>query len=290
MIWDRAKNLSFRFFGHSLEPYVNYFDSIKQDLQRSDLNLSLTEYVYITFFVMLIAFIVEFPTIVVITSLLFKRAFVAFLFSFTTTIFILLGIFFMFYTYPSYIAGSRKKNIDASLPFATTYMATIASSGAMPATMFRVLGQFKEYGEISEEAGKIDRDVEAFGMDVVSAIKKTATRTPSSQLKELLWGLNTVIATGGNLSDYLHEKSRLFLQEYRRNLQKYSQTLSLLIEIYLTLILVGSIFFVIMTSLMSIFSGGGINLFLNFLQFLVVFVVLPLVSIGFIALLRTLQP
>ncbi|MFQ6020735.1 MAG: type II secretion system F family protein [Candidatus Aenigmatarchaeota archaeon] len=289
-MWDIFKKLSFRFFGRSLEPFVNYFDSIKQDLQKSDLDLSLTEYVYVTFFVMLLVFVIEFPLIVIITALTFKTAFLAFLFSFTLTILILLGVFFLFYTYPSLVSNSRKKNIETNLPFATTYMATIASSGAPPPTMFKVLSQFKEYGEISKEAGKIHRDIEAFGMDLVGSLRKTASRTPSEELKELFWGLDTVLTTGGNLGDYLHEKSRTFIAEYRRRLQQFSRTLSLLIEVYLTIILVGSIFFVIMTALMSIFGGGEMNLMLSFVQFLVIFIVLPFVSIGFIFLLKTMSP
>ncbi len=290
MMWDKLKKLSFRFFGRKLEPYVENFDSIKFDLQKSSLDLSLTEYVYIMFFVLLLTFIIEFPMVVIISSLAFADAMVSFIFSFTMNILILLGVFFAFYTYPSYESGKRRKNIDSTLPFATTYMATIASSGAPPTTMFRVISKFKEYGEVAKEAKKITRDVEAFGMDLVSSLRKTASRTPSKQLKELLWGLDNVLTSGGNLGDFLHERSRAFISEYRRSLEKYSQMLSLLIEVYLTVVLVGSIFFVIMSALMSIFGGGEMNLMLNFVQFLVVFVMLPFVSIGFIVLLRSLSP
>jgi flagellar protein FlaJ len=288
--WEKLKKLSFRFFGRHLEKYVSYFDSIKSDLRKSNLGLSLSEYVYISFFVLLLVFLIEFPLIIVITSIIFKEAAIAFLFSFTVTVLILLGVFFMFYTYPSVIAGSRKKNIDSTLPFATTYMATIAASGAPPSTMFKVLSQFEEYGEIAKESEKINRDIEAFGMDLVGSIRKTASRTPSTEFKELLWGLDTVLTTGGDLSDYLHDKSKAFMQEYRRSLEKYSKTLSLFIEIYLTIILVGSIFFIIMSSLMSVFGAGELNLLLSFSQFLVVFIVLPFVSVGFVILVRTISP
>ena len=290
MVWDKLKDISFKFFGRSLEPYVKYFEGIKPDLQKANLSISLTEYVYIMVMSILLIFAVEFPLIVIITSLLFGVAPLAFIFSITITIFILLGVFFIFYTYPSYISGARKKRIDIALPFVATYMATVASSGAPPQTMFKVLGRFKEYGEIAKEAEKIDRDVEAFGMDVVSAMRKTASRTPSADFKELLWGLDTVISTGGNIGNYLHGKSRSFMQEHRRRLEQFSQTLSLLIEIYLTIILVGSIFFVIMTALMSIFGGGDMSLLISFLQFIVIFIVLPVVSIGFIFLLKSIAP
>ncbi|MHA1874696.1 MAG: hypothetical protein ACTSVB_11340, partial [Candidatus Heimdallarchaeaceae archaeon] len=146
-LWKIIKNLSFKFFGRSLEPFVGFFESIKPDLIKSNLGLSLTEYVYVIFFTMLVTFIIEFPLLVLIMSILLKDAAIAFLFSFTLTIIILLLIFFLFYTYPSMISKKRRKDIETSLPFATTYMGTVASSGAPPATMFKVLAEFKEYGE-----------------------------------------------------------------------------------------------------------------------------------------------
>jgi len=289
-IWKTLKDMSFKFFGRSLEPFVSFFDGIKPDLLKANIGFSLTEYVYIMFFTIFLLFILEFPVIVVIMAILIQDAAISFLFSFTLTIVIVLAIFFLFYTYPSLVSGRRKKDIDASLPFAATYMGTIASSGAPPSTMFRVIAQFNEYGEVSKEARKIERDVEVFGMDLVGAIRKTASRTPSEEFKELLWGLDTVLTSGGNIGSYLHEKSRLFIAEYRRRLQQYSRTLSLLIEIYLTVVLVGSIFFIIITALMSILGGGGMGNWLSFVQFIVIFFVLPFVSIGFIILLKSISP
>jgi flagellar protein FlaJ len=288
--WKSLKDLSFKLFGRSIEPFVGYFDSIKYDLLKSNLGFSLTEYVYSMMFTLLLLFVVEFPTIVVITSLVLRDAAMAFLFSFTITTVVLLLVFFLFYTYPSMASGKRKKSIDATLPFGTTYMGTIASSGAPPIAMFRILSQFPEYGELSVEAGKINRDVEVFGMDLLGAIRKTAARTPSEELKEMLWGLDTVLSSGGNVGNFLHEKSKGFIAEYKRRLEQYSKMLSLLIEVYLTVVLVGSIFFVIMTALMSILGGGGGGTNMLFLQFMVIFIALPCASIGFIGLLKAISP
>jgi len=289
--WKTLRDLSFKFFKHSLDSSVNLFESIKPDLLKANIDLSLLEYVYVMFFSMLLFFIVEFPLVTIITSIVLKDILLAVLFSFTLNIVIVLIVFFIFYTYPSLIAGKRKKDIDSALPFASTYMAAVANSGAPPITMFGVISQFKEYGEVSKEAEKIYRDVKVFGMDLTGALRKTANRTPSEELKELLWGLDNVLTTGGNLSDFLHEKSRLFIADYGRKLQEYSRTLSVLIEIYLTLVLVGSIFFIIITALMSIIGGGGgMGGYLSFIQFLVIFIVLPFMSLGFIVLLKAVSP
>jgi archaeal flagellar protein FlaJ len=289
--WKALRDLSFKFFKNSLEPFVEFFESMRADLQKADIGLSLMEYVYVMFFSVFVFFLIEFPLVTLVTSLVLNDFLLAILFSFTLNIVISLMVFFIFYTYPSILAGKRRKDIEAALPFATTYMATIANSGAPPITMFKVISQFGEYGEVSKETEKIYRDVEVFGMDIVGALRKTASRTPSDELKELLWGLDNVITSGGNVGDFLHEKSRGFIAEYGRRLEQYSKTLSILIEVYLTLILVGSVFFIIITALMGILGGGGgMSTYLSFIQFLVIFIVMPFVSTGFIVLLRTISP
>lgn len=291
-MWEKLKDMAFKLFSGpmSLDPAIPYFESIKGDLQKANLSLSLNEYVYVMFFSTLLVFVASFPILSFLAGVLFKIPLLAFLFSFTASAFLALTIFFIFYSYPAFIAGRRRKKIEGFLSFATTYMATIASSGSPPTAMFRVLSQFDEYGEISKEAKHIYRDVEIFGMNLTDAMRKAASRTPSPDFKELLWGLTNVLTAGGSPAAYLHEKSEGFMQDNRRRLRDFSQTLSLLIEVYLTLIMVGSIFFVIMTSMMSIFGGAQSNLFIVFLQFLDVFIILPLLSIGFIIALKAIYP
>jgi archaeal flagellar protein FlaJ len=289
--WKELRDLSFKFFKNSLDSLVDPFEGMRGDLQKANIGLTLLEYVYVMFFSVFVFFIVEFPIVTVITSLLLPNLAIAILFSFVLNIVIGLIVFFAFYTYPSILAGKRRKDIEAALPFSTTYMATIAKSGAAPITMFKVISQFGEYGEVSREMEKIYRDVQVFGMDIVDAIRKTASRTPSNELKELLWGLDNVMTSGGNIGDYLHEKSRSLIADYGRKLEQYSKVMSILIEVYLTLVLVGSVFFVIITALMGILGGGGeMSGYISLIQFIVIFIVMPFVSVGFIVLLRTISP
>jgi len=54
--------------------------------------------------------------------------------------------------------------------------------------------------------------------------------------------------------------------------------------------LVGSVFFIIITALMSLIGGGGMGGYLFFIQFLVIFIVLPFMSVGFIFLIKAIYP
>jgi len=129
--------------------------------------------------------------------------------------------------------------------------------------------------------------VELFGMTASSAIKKQARITPSNEFKELLFGINTMLLSGGNLGMFLKEKSEEYMNDYRRRIRKYSQDLSLYVEMYLTLIITGSIFFIVLSSIISSISAG---LGTIVIQSLIVFIMLPLISVGFIFLIRSANP
>jgi flagellar protein FlaJ len=96
-----------------------------------------------------------------------------------------------------------------------------------------------------------------------------------------------MMTSGGNLALYLKEKSEEYMNDYRRRIRKYSQDLSLYVEMYLTLIITGSIFFIVLSSIISSISAG---LGTIVLQSLIVFILLPLISIGFIFLIRSANP
>ena len=286
-MWKLFKQMAFRVFGNSLDGIVENFEGMREDLEKSGLQVSLHEYVYIMFFCTFITFVIEFPLFAFISGLFFPPLF-AFFVSLTTSIIISLGIFFFFYTYPAFLTSRRAKEIEAALPFVSIYLSSLTASGIPPTSMFKLLSEFKEYKEISKEAFKIWRDIDYFGMNMEQAIRKTALKTPSREFKEMLLGLLTVLSSGVDLTNFFREKSREFMNSYRRRLEGYSKILTLLVEIYLTLITVGSIFFIVLSVIMSAF-GGGVG-FLLLMQFLVVFLILPLISIGFILGVKVLSP
>ena len=286
------KQYAYRLFSPIVERYITYFESLKPDLQKANLDTSVREWVSISLMSTLLIFVVELPLITFILSFAGGFTFATrLLLSITISVALAGGIFALFFFYPSLVVARRKRDIDYALPFATLYMATTSGSNAPPQTMFRVISEFGEFGEVSREAAKIVRNMDVFGMDVVEAIRKTIEKSPSEDFKELMWGMITTITTGGNMTSYLHERAKTYMQDYRRRLDEFSERLSTMLEIYLTLIIVGSIFFIVLTSIMSAFGiGGGLIELIVVLQFVVIFVGLPFVSLGFIYVLKSFSP
>ncbi len=279
-------SLAYNVYGDVSRSIKPYFIDVKDNLQKANLNYTLEEYLSIMLFSVSIAFFVE-TLLLAFFFGLFLGPLIAVTLAFTLAASMSAGMFFFFYSYPGTLVKHRRSQIKKVLPFAVSYLSTIASSRISPFLMFKTLGRFKEYGYLSKEAESIVKDVEVFGMNVSTAIKKEARRTPSKEFSDLLWGINGMITSGGDLSAYLHSKSDSYMADYRRRIRKYSQDLSLYVEIYLTLIITGSIFFLVLTSVISTISGGTEVILI---QSFIVFLLLPILSIGFIVIIKSVSP
>ncbi len=280
-------NFSYRVFGNIARQIKPLFLDIKEDLYHANINFTLEEYLSTAIFTVSAAFFLENIFLAFIFGLLgFSMAGAVFL-SFTLSMTVSGVLLFLFYTYPTTISKNRESKLKKIMPFAVSYMATIASSKLPPIVLFKTLARFREYGEVAEESKNIVRDVDAFGMTFSSAIKKEAKRTPSREFRELLWGINSVFLSGGDLEFYLKQKGEGLMADYKRRIAKYSQDISLFVEIYLTLIITGSIFFIVLSSVISSISGGMGTILV---QSFAIFILLPMLSLGFILILKSISP
>jgi archaellum biogenesis protein FlaJ (TadC family) len=237
----------------------------------------------------MILFIIELP----VFSLIFAFLGLDFLFSIfmaiTTSLFISILFFLLFINYPKFIIRDRSRSIERNLPFAGIYLSTISSSRLPPHKIFEIFSRFKEYGDIAYEVRRIVADMRMFGLNIYDSLEKAVDRTPSRDLRDLFWSILSTLRAGGDLTVYLREESRSFLDNYRRKLDEFSHSLAVYLEIYLTALVLGTIFFIILTSVMSGFTGViGTNII--YIQFFLIFMFVPLISIAFIILIKAASP
>jgi len=286
----RKKSLDI--FSGLVEPHLHHFEGLKPNLIKANIKLSLKEYVCMAVMTIALVFVIEMPLLAFILAILPQFTIpVAILMSLTLSLAVSGLIAFLFYLNPSIKASSRGEDLDHGVPFAATYLATIAGSGINPTEMFKILSDFESYKSVSEEAKKITTKTELLGMTITEALAKTAKESPSERFSKLLWGMVTTIRSGADLHAYLHERSRELMRKHERDLEEYSRTLGTFLQMYLTLIVVGSIFTIIITSIMSAFGlGPEMAALITVLQFSVVFLFLPVITVGFIWLVKTTYP
>jgi flagellar protein FlaJ len=191
-----------------------------------------------------------------------------------------------FLVYPNIIAGDRRRKIDASLPYAINYITSMSTAGITPAEVFRLLGDSPIYGECSVEARYIAREIDIFGRDLIDAIRLMSSTTPSARLKEFLQGSMASISSGGNLTDYFRTKANQYALENRQTQKMFLETLGLVAESYVTAVVAGMLFLIILQSIMSVLSGEKMPMFL----YAIIYIMIPFGSIGFILMVSTMTP
>jgi len=197
----------------------------------------------------------------------------------------------VFYSYPIYRADNLKRTLEDGLPFTTGYMSILAGAGVPPDFIFRSLAQVDASLAVSNEAKTIVRDVELFGFDVISALETASQRTPSERFKELLEGFIATVHSGGSLVKYLRDRSRQYMKLKRIALRRFSDTLAVLAEFYVTLMVAGSLIFVVMLAVMAMLGGGGFGLLdPRLLLYLLTYIGLPIGSVVFLIILDMISP
>lgn len=159
------------------------------------------------------------------------------------------------YLYPSWKAKKRAADIKMNLPFALNHMSAVAGSGVPPSSMFNLLVNFDEYGEISNESKKIVTKVHAFGEDITTAIREVAKETPSEDLEEIFYGIVSTIETGGSLEAYLEEAADRTLFDYRIERQKQIERLTTFASFYTALLVAAPLFLITILAILEVIGG-----------------------------------
>lgn len=284
---EQYANFCYDQVGSYVLDYVKYFEELRPQISKANLNISLPEYVSLIAFTTLISSLISFIIFLSVLTALMGVAgfFLGLTLSIVMGVLTAVGLYIM----PSIIIKQRAQKIKDTLPFATMYMSTLAGTGTSTTELFEILADTEEYGEVSKEAEKISRDINNFGMDLSEALERAANRTPSDDFKDLIWGINHAISSGGELRAFLKQRADTLMEDYRRRVESFADQLSLLVEMYITLVIVGSIVFTSMSVVMSSFTQVGGNRIV-LIQVLSVFIGLPLISGMFILLVKGMAP
>jgi len=250
------KRIAIKYFGKLADKYSDRFTNIREALITSDAKILFRTYLSLMFLVTFLVFIFTFIlTVAFVTyiklNILFSIIGLIILPSFFASI-----VFLLIYAYPVSTTQSRKRDIEANLPFAMTHMSAVAESGAPPLTIFKILSQFKEYGEIAKEAEKITRNIEIFGLDELSAIRDRALKCPSPSFRDILQGILTTIQSGGNLRAYLMEESGKAMFEYTVRREKYNQLIAVYADLYTALLVAAPMIFIVVISTLNVIGGN----------------------------------
>ncbi|MCK9297805.1 MAG: type II secretion system F family protein [Methanoculleus sp.] len=297
----------FNLIGHGLKEKRGDYISLRNDLMGARMNTPFEAYLATAYFssvvmglvaavlIGLLTYLLRIPDMIVYRGAV-PEVFYALndykmlLGTITITVVALLifgGItYLIFLLYPGIRAGERRRNIDATLPYAINYVTAMSSAGITPDEVFRLLGQSKIYGESAVEARYVTRETDFFGKDLLEALRAVSQATPSERMREFLQGAVASISSGSNLTEYFRTKAHQYTLENNQQQKSFLETLGLIAESYVTAMVAGMLFLIILQSIMTLISGDSNPFFL----YIIIYLLVPFGSMMFVILISSMTP
>jgi len=146
---------------------------------------------------------------------------------------------------PESNAEVRRRSIDEGFPRTTAFMYALSRGGMEFPQVVRVLSTHREvYGETAREMSVSVREMDLFGRDMISAVRRMARRTPSEQFKTFSENLASVLQSGSDLPAFLHEQYERFQEEAEERQESVLELLATIAEGYVTVMVAGVLFLI----------------------------------------------
>jgi len=289
---SKPQVLAYRLLGERTVRLLPLFKDVDTNLSKSGLKVSFKGYVSLAILTTLLVTIAVLSVVPMVSLLVLHFSpMLTLLYTAGATLLAAASSIIGFYLYPIIKADGAKRSVEEGLPFTTGYLSILAGAGVPPAQMFRSLANIDASLSICQEAKNIVRDIELFGVDAISALESASKRTSSEKFKELLEGFIATMHSGGELNKYLSDRSTQYMRLKRIALRRLGDTLGVLAEFYVVLLVAGPLIMVVMLAVMAMLGGGmpGLlnpRLLLNLLTYLGI----PLGSIVFLIMLDIVSP
>ena len=189
---------------------------------------------------------------------------------------------------PASLAKKRGRKIDKKISGAMSFISAMASADVPVDVIFKELSKQTVYGEVAREAEWITRDTELLGVDILTAIRRAAQRSPSNKFQDFLQGVVTTSTSGGQLKPYFLVKAEQFEKEDRLEMRKRMETLGMLAESFVTVVVAFPLFLVVIMAIMALITKGGSG-FVITLLYVVVGLMIPLSQFGFIFVIWNME-
>jgi flagellar protein FlaJ len=172
--------------------------------------------------------------------------------------------------------SNRRSKLERELPFTLSELSVLASTGMSPIELMRRMSRRDHDPAMTTEFRKVVYKTDVQGKDLISALAETAKESPSNALRESLWDLANMIHQGGNLDEYLRNKSDDVLKLKRVVQKEFIERLQTFVDMYVSLVLVGVLLIAVAAFLLNAFESTAAGLDANELLLLLTYGIVPL--------------
>ena len=171
--------------------------------------------------------------------------------------------------------SNRKEHLDRELPFTLSELSVLASTGTSPIRLVRRMAQRDHDPAMTGEFKRIVYKTDVQGKDLITALAETAKESPSLSVRESFWDLANMIHQGGNLDEYLRNKSDDVLKLRRLVQKEFIERLTTFLDMYVSLVLVGVLMIAVAAFLINALGSTAAGLNANELLLLLTFGLVP---------------
>ncbi len=198
--------------------------------------------------------------------------------------------FVITYAYPYTKRSGRKTRLDEMLPFTSSYMTVLAAAGLSPVRILRGGMDHDPKLILSDEMRSVISKIDLLGYDTLTALEMETKRSPSLTYANMLRGFSATIRTGGDLKKYFLNTTRHLLESRKLRLQQFLDTLVMLADVFVIMLVAFPLMVIIMFSVMAAVGGnvGGFGVFS--VMYLLTFVLIPIFATMFLVFIDMIQP
>jgi len=186
--------------------------------------------------------------------------------------------------HPKKVADDRARQIDILLPHAVSLKYALSKGGVpYPLIMKTLAENYAVYGEVGKEYEVGVKDMEFFGTDMFTSLRRMSNHSPSSKFSEFLDSFLTVLESGRQVSRFLYDHYERYHEEAVEQQEVFLEQLGALAEAYVAILVAAPLL------LLTILVVIGLVMQDTFLALQVtVYVGIPLATIAFIIYLETM--
>jgi len=286
---------AYRILGRGIGPLYPLFKDLKPTLVQSGLKIGYKPYVSLILFLLFLSTVVSSVFFSVLFFFmppvgLFSDPFFRLLMILVLQVVTSVATFCIAYAFPSIVRSKRRERIEEFLPYTANYMAVLACAGVSPDRILRSTAMRDPKYVLSDEVKLIVGKMDLLGYDILSAISSEVNRSPSAPYSNLFRGFAATTRSGGDLKKFLLDATRFLMRRKSRRLREFLDTLSLLGETYVALLIVFPLFLIIMFSMMAMIGGSVFGMDVSQLMYFIAFGLIPILGVIFLLLIDMLQP
>lgn len=227
----------------------------------------------LTSFSLILSTLMDTPSLVLDPQIM--RLIVSLIGGVTTTI--------VFYTYPLYVSGKIKREIEKNLVYITNYMAIMESGGATSEEMFTSLAKVGKVFGMEQSGKSVIRSIDLLGQDIIAAIDDESKRTPSREYGSFLQGFISTVRKGGDLKAYLTSMSEKHIEDRKRLLTRLVTQMNFVAEVFIIALVAFPIVMLVLLTVMESLGGKVLGDLTGIqLMNLMTYVILPFAAIGLV--------